>query len=256
MNDKRIEAEVEIEAPPEVVWEAWADPNRLAGWYVDDALGRIGQADQVTWIWGQMGMEIEYDVVELEPGRRFVLREADDGVRSTEVELTPQNGGTRVRVVESGFDTDADAVLSGWQMALGLLKVYVEVYYGGVVRSVLVMGKIDAPPGEVVALQRTEEGLQKWIGAAGAMPEEGEPVRLELEGDAVLDGQVLRRTETETSLTWPWIRGVLEMKQFPTSEGRAAALRAFTWAEPEELDLEELQELLSRTLGRFVDALD
>ncbi|MFO7893639.1 MAG: SRPBCC domain-containing protein [Longimicrobiales bacterium] len=256
MSEERIEAEVEIQAPTEAVWEAWADPDRLTGWYVDDALGRIGQTDQVTWIWGQMGLEIEYDVVELEPGRRFVLREADEGVRRTEVELTPENGGTRVRVVESGFDTDADAVLSGWTMALGLLKVYVEVYYGGEVRSVLVLGKVDAPPGEIVALQRTAEGLQKWLGAAGAMPAEGEPVRLELEEDAVLDGEVLRRTETETSLTWPLIRGVLEMKQFPTSEGRAAALRAFTWADPKELDLEELQELLSRTLGRFMDALD
>jgi len=256
VSEQRIEAEIQVSAPPEAVWEAWADPERIASWYVDQAEGRVGQDDQVTWTWGQVGMAREYDVVAVEPGHGFALRtETEYGHRATEVELTPVGSGTRVRVVETGFEADPDAILSGWQMALGLLKVYVEVYYGRYVRSVLVMGKTEATPEDVVALQRTPTGLGKWLDSASGIPDEGGAVRLEFEDGVVLDGQVVRKTATETSLTWPWIQGVLELKQFPVGEDRAAAFRAFTWSDERELELDELQELLTRSLGRFLEAL-
>ena len=254
---QRIEAEIMIEAPAEAVWEAWADPERIASWYVDQAEGRIGRDRQVTWIWGQMGISIEYDVVEVEPDHRFVLRaETPDGERGTEVRLERENGRTRVQVVESGFDGDPAPIRSGWQMALGLLKVYVEVYYGRTVRSVLVMGKTEAAPEEVVALQRTEAGLGRWLESATAVPAEGEAVHFELESGVTLNGQVVRRTATETSLTWPEIEGVLELKQFPVGDDYAAAFRAFTWGDEREVDLEELQEVLKDALSRFVAALE
>jgi hypothetical protein len=203
-----------------------------------------------------MGMVIEYEVVEVEPERRFVLRTETDGVEcGTEVELEAEDGTTRVHVIETGFDTDPDAVLSGWQMALGLLKVYVEMYYGRYVRSVLVMGKTEATPEQVVALQRTSEGLAKWTDAASEMPEEGGVVRLELEEGVVVEGQVVRRTGMETSLTWPAIQGVLELKQFPVGSDRAAAFRAFTWADDREVELEDLQDVLEESLSRFIEAL-
>jgi uncharacterized protein YndB with AHSA1/START domain len=31
-------AEMRTSAPAEVVWSAWADPEKLAQWFVDDAL--------------------------------------------------------------------------------------------------------------------------------------------------------------------------------------------------------------------------
>ncbi len=257
--EQQIEADIRVSAPVEAVWEAWADPERLASWYVDRAEGRIGQDDRVTWVWGQMGMSVEYQVVEHEPGHRFVLRtETETGSRGTEVELTPEDGHTHVHVVETGFDTDPEAVRSGWQMALGLLKVYVEVYYGREVRSVLVMAKTEASPQEVVAVQRTEEGLSRWVASASpvSMPAEGEAIRLDLEDGVELDGQVVRLTETETSLTWPAITGVLELKQFPVGQDRAAAMRAFTWAPEQEVELEDLQALLTDTLERFMGALE
>lgn len=256
MSEKRIEAEVRIGAPAHAVWEAWADPERVASWYVDQAQGRIGQTPSVKWTWGQLAMAVEYEVVEVEAERRFVLRTEtpEGGARGTEVQLEEDDGETRVRVVETGFDTDPEAVRSGWQMALGLLKVYVEVYYGRYVRSVLVMGKTEASPEDVVALQRTADGLSEWTDAAsGAMPEEGGAIRLELEEGVVVDGQVVARTATETSMTWPSIQGVLELKQFPVGNDRAAAFRAFTWND--ELELEDLQEVLSDSLTRFVEAL-
>lgn len=255
---ERIEAEVQIDAPAHAVWEAWADPERVASWYVDRAEGRIGQSPKVEWTWGQMGMAVEYEVVEAEADRRFVLRtETPEGaVRETEVELEEEREGegTRVRVVEKGLETDPEAVRSGWKMALGLLKVYVEVYYGRYVRSLLVMGKTEASPEEVVAVQRTAEGLERWTdSASGAMPEEGGSIRLELEGGVVVDGQVVRRTSTETSVMWPSIQGVLELKQFPVGRERAVAFRVFTW--DDELDLEDLQNVLSDSLSRLVEAL-
>lgn len=257
--DERIEADIAVNGPPEMVWEAWANPVHLARWFVDEARGRIGEDERVTWIWEQMGVELEYEVVAAEPGRRFELRAGtpDGGTRITEVALgSDEDGATRVRVAESGFGVDAGAVRSGWKMALGLLKVYVEDYWDWDVRSVVVMGKAEGTPDEILALQRTADGLDRWLDIDGALPEEGERVRLDFEEGLVLEGRVLRRTALETSLTWPWIQGVLEIKQFPVPDGRAAALRAFTWADESEVDLAALQEALTPVLARFLEALE
>lgn len=258
MSDDQLHVDIRIQAPPERVWEAWADPVRLARWFVDEARGRIGESESVTWVWEEFGLEVEHDVVAVEPGRRFELRaRGPEGVRATEVVLVGQDGGTtRVRVMESGFgDPTAEGIESGWQLALAALKTYVEEYWDRHARSVLVMDHTGAHSDAVRSMHRTEAGLARWLGSGGPLPEAGGPVALAHEDGLRVTGSVLRHSATETSLRWQEIDGVLELKQFPGPEGRMVALRACSWAPDGAIDPSAIRDRLARALGRLVAAL-
>ena len=256
-EEEGLRIEVEVEAPAERVWEAWADPVRLARWFVDEARGRIGESDTVTWIWEEFGLEVAQEVVEVEPGRRFELRaRGPDGARATEVILVSEGGGTtRVRIMESGFGADSEGTRSGWQMALAALKLYVEEYFHRDGRAVLVMAETGASPHQVRAMHRTAEGLARWLGAGGQLPEEGGRVALTHESGLRVTGRVLRHTDTETSLRWEEEDGVLELKQFPGPGARVVALRALTWKAEAAADPSALRGQLTEALDRLVAAL-
>lgn len=258
MKEDGIRIEAEIEAPAERVWEAWADPVRLARWFVDEARGRIGESDTVTWIWEEFGLEVEHEVAEVEPGRRFELRaRGPGGARATEVVLMEGDGSsTRVRIMESGFGAaEGEGTRSGWQMALATLKLYVEEYFDHDGRAVLVMAETGAAPDEIRAMHRTGDGLARWLGAGGPLPDEGGPVALAHDTGLRVTGRVLRHTDTETSLRWQEVDGLLELKQFPGPVGRMVALRAFSWAPKEAVDPSTLRGQLSDALDRLVAAL-
>jgi uncharacterized protein YndB with AHSA1/START domain len=134
-----VEREVYVEARPEVVWAAVTRPEELARWYA------FGGADvdlrpggRLVMRWEEHGEYLGF-VETVEPGRRFAYRYAvDPGVepapgRSNLVEftLTPEGEGTRLRVVESGFerldmspeerDKRAGESLQGWDGGLATL---------------------------------------------------------------------------------------------------------------------------------------
>jgi uncharacterized protein YndB with AHSA1/START domain len=107
-----VEREVFVEARPELVWAAVTQPENLARWYA------FGGADidlrpggRIAMRWDEHGEYLGF-VEKVEPGRRFAYRYAvDPGVqpapgRSNLVEftLTPEGEGTRLLVVESGFE--------------------------------------------------------------------------------------------------------------------------------------------------------
>lgn len=256
MTQPIVTAETRIRAPTERVWAAWAEPQRLASWFVDEARGRIGQDPRITWIWEQFGLEVESEVTEVDPGRRFVLRVGGpDGVRSTEILLVEGDAdSTKIRVTERGFGIDPDVVRSGWEMALAVLKVYAEDYWGRSLRSVLVMAETASDPSRILSMFQSAQGLAAWLGDGGPMPAEGESVDLRHGSGLAVTGRVLRHTGLETSLRWHEIDGILELKQFPGPEGRIVALRAFSWADP-GVDPVHLRALLSDALDRLTGAL-
>lgn len=146
----KVEREITINAPIERVWELVSEP----GWWIsDDAGDRSGQRR-----WREGDLEIIEDArygrfpvltVASEPPRYVSFRGAmsrpgeepmlNEG-NSTLVEfwLTEQDGGTLLRVVESGFAAIAAAAgdekpfftpeenSKGWEQELGILKSLAE----------------------------------------------------------------------------------------------------------------------------------
>ena len=141
MVPAKVEKDILIEAPIELVWRVVSEPDHIKEWFSEDAQidRRAGGVGSVSFPSG----ETYYLQVEaFDPPHRFAYRWLHaEGTKalpenSTLVEFTLQSegGGTRLRVVESGFDkidwTDDAKVKSvddhsrGWQAFLERLRDY------------------------------------------------------------------------------------------------------------------------------------
>lgn len=147
MSTDQIEREITINAPVERVWALITEPEHVGTWFGDaGATIDLRPGGAIEFRWKQHGDSLG-TVVAVEPPRRFAYRwvsltssrgQAPTDTNSTLVEFTlePAEQGTRVRVVESGFDAldctaeeRADALTGntrGWRAELGELVDYAE----------------------------------------------------------------------------------------------------------------------------------
>jgi uncharacterized protein YndB with AHSA1/START domain len=132
-----IEREIVIAAPPERVYAIITHPEHLGSWFGDAGAERDG--DTIKMRWAEHG-EAELRVVKEQPPHTFAYRwDANDaGVGDTLVEftLTAEDGGTRLKVVESGWtklntnperqDELREGNVRGWKHELGDLERYAQ----------------------------------------------------------------------------------------------------------------------------------
>ena len=130
---RQVEASIEIAAPVERVWEAWVDPEHIAGWFVDAARNRAQAGGSVVWAFEGFG-EFSQQVLVADANQRLVLQAFPGAL--LEVRLSSRGGSTTITVVNSGFSDAAEmdepmaGVGSGWQLAIAVLKEYVERHMG------------------------------------------------------------------------------------------------------------------------------
>jgi uncharacterized protein YndB with AHSA1/START domain len=139
-----IEREVVIEAPVERVWELVTKAEHLGRWFGDAGAEvdlRPGGALELRWTKDQARGRVEA----VEPPRLFAFRWApfedpggaqptDDNSTRVEFTLSEEGDGTRLRVVESGFDalatseeqrrSNLEGNTDGWRQELGELQDY------------------------------------------------------------------------------------------------------------------------------------
>ena len=105
----RIERTMSVAHPPERVWAAITTAEGLGTWFGQKATVdlRVGGLARVTW---DAGGSHELRIERLEPPHVLgwtwgIYGLADDDPRRTYVEFTlePEDGGTRLTVVETGF---------------------------------------------------------------------------------------------------------------------------------------------------------
>ena len=110
MVPDRISREVVIDAPPDRVWAIVTDPRHVARWFSDEAEIDLRPGGAMVLTWHGHGT-YRCRVEAVDPPHRFAFRwlrrednEPGDGT-STLVEfvLAAEGSGTRLRVVESGF---------------------------------------------------------------------------------------------------------------------------------------------------------
>lgn len=131
----RIERDLLIRAPIERVWTVLTDPAYVARWFGDKA--EIDLRPGGAAVFGWSGHGDGHAVVErVEPPRELAFRWAReagvpvDAGDSTLVELSLSvvDGGTRLRLVESGFTDDAHRKENsgGWDEELAELLALAE----------------------------------------------------------------------------------------------------------------------------------
>jgi uncharacterized protein YndB with AHSA1/START domain len=147
MVPDRIEREVLIEAPVEVVWSIVTESEHVGTWFSDSAEIDLSPGGKAVLTWDEHGT-FPGRVERVEPPRFISFRwarpagaEPGEG-NSTLVEfiLSAEGEGTRLQVVESGFsELDAtdeekakyrDGNIEGWEKELGELQEYVSKQVG------------------------------------------------------------------------------------------------------------------------------
>jgi uncharacterized protein YndB with AHSA1/START domain len=141
MLPDEITREIEIDAPPEVVWAIITEPRHLARWFSDEAELDLREGGAMLLTWHGHGV-YKARVETVDPpvtfAFRWVLRDGEEPVQggSTLVvmTLTATDAGTRLRVVESGFSDlswpeherahYADQNTKGWVTELDELRAY------------------------------------------------------------------------------------------------------------------------------------
>ncbi len=273
---RRVEAEIEVEVGPQPAWEAFADPEKLAGWFVDEARGRAESGSIQTWVFERFGYEIPYRVIEAVPGEKVVYGPGSEEMPPFILEVTFQQAGdpsagqaggpsseqaagpsTRIRLVNSGFgdpegwDEQYEGVRSGWIMALGALKEYLEHHDGEPRTLFMATRPADYAYEKLRPWYLEGEKLGSWLGEGAIPPEPGSSFHLELEEGETLSGRVLAVSDWEVAVSWEEIDGVLELKGFRQGDQQVIALRGWGWGMDQER-AHTLEQQMERALERLV----
>lgn len=243
-----IETRTRIRTTPARVWEAWADPQQIANWFVDRAEGRAIPGEIMTWMFDAFNIRQPVPIVEAKPGETFVIGSGDTPgpyghPYLLEITIARDGDQTVVRLVNSGFSEDANfdeeysGVVSGWQMALGVLKHWLERYPDSARAHRIVFEPTTYPHSALRPLFVTEEGRRRWL----------EPA-VPAESDVLVD------TGTEILLAWEAQRAVVGLKAFRMGSQRMVALDLSAWNES-PLDLDAIEAQFRHALNRINQAL-
>ena len=144
MVPQRIERDVLIDAPVEVVWAVVTQPEHISGWFSDSVELDLRPGGEIVLTWEDFG-NVRGRVERVEPPHFFSFRWviprtpdlelADDNATLVEFSLSAAGECTRLTVVESGFARLAgaedenqghvDSHRRGWEKELGELETYV-----------------------------------------------------------------------------------------------------------------------------------
>ncbi len=258
------QAEITTSAPPECVWQAWSDPDRVSEWFTDRAKGVAEAGATVTWHFDRFKIALPYEVIVAEQERHLVMRGSIPGRPAyvQEIRIQPAGTGSLVHVASSGFsrgeedDEEYEGVVSGWRIALAIMKHYVENHFGEPRRTFFAMqpARFDYP--RIRKFFTEEWYMGRWLTSTGSLAAPGGRFRLELRGGDTMTGTVLAVTNHEVALSWEEINGVIEMKAFRLGpQTRAVGLRGCGWVMSAELRL-EIEQMASMFLTKLVAALD
>jgi len=255
---RTIHAEIRTSASPQQVWEAWANPQKIAGWFVARATGEGKPGETMTWFFDEFGFAQPLEVVESVPGKHFVLKweppEGEPGI--LEIQIEREGGSTLIRLINSGFkegaqwDEEYEGVNSGWRMSLAILKHYLENYFGRSKQTLLVMEPAAFQYDQLLSNFLDSSKLARWLTKSGTIGIVGDPCNLALRDGDKLTGRVLAVTSREVTLSWNEIGGTLELKGFSMGPQRVVGVRRTSW----KLDREaaaRLKPSLEKAVARF-----
>lgn len=105
-----------LDAPPERVSRAWADPEELARWLPNRVEGALAVGARTDLVWPDQ--RVWWEVTEVVTGRLFAFRRGWlpdlSIVTSVRVGFMPSGFGTRLRLEDGPFNLDQPGGLDAW----------------------------------------------------------------------------------------------------------------------------------------------
>lgn len=139
---RKVDITLDLPAPVEEVWRCIAESEGIAKWFAPDATVEPGVGGWITQRWPS-GFETREPIITWEPNKRLRTLWSEDPDNATEENslvleylLEPHEGGTRLRLVHSGFgegeqwDSWYDGISRGWAFELRSLRHYLAHHLG------------------------------------------------------------------------------------------------------------------------------
>lgn len=156
MVPDRVEREILIDAPPDIVWSVLTEPEHVGRWFSDSAAIDLRPGGELILTWDEHGA-VYWRVERVDPphfvsfrwlrpmqGDAGGVEPLEDNSTLVEFSLGSEGEATRLRVVESGFRElagseqenakDAEEHSRGWELELGELRDYVSAQVRGPAR--------------------------------------------------------------------------------------------------------------------------
>jgi uncharacterized protein YndB with AHSA1/START domain len=130
-----IRLERRLQASPERVYRAWADPDTLTGWFAHRVEGALAVGTRSVLVWPARRMAV--DVLEADPVRRFRFRWTtlphDPFPSDVVVTISPRGLGSTLVLEAGAWDLslvgaleDHLEALEGWVEALAALRAHLD----------------------------------------------------------------------------------------------------------------------------------
>ena len=243
-HGRTIDTTIRMKTTPLRAWQAWADPQHIANWFVDRAEGEATPGTMMKWFFDTFGYSLDVPIVEAKPGSTFVSGSGDqpgpDGIPYLmEITITKDGGDTVMSLVNSGFSEDPKkddnfrGVDSGWKNALATMKVWLEDYPLRSRHHDLVVRPANFAPEQLRALYATAEGRSRWM-----------------EPDLQANGEVLCDTGVELLLSQPGSDGVVSLKAFQMGPQSMVGLDFSIWPDA-GATADDAKARLNRALDRL-----
>jgi uncharacterized protein YndB with AHSA1/START domain len=242
-----IDQTVRIKTTPERAWQAWADPQQIANWFVDRAEGEGRAGSTMRWFFDTFGYVMDIPVVESEPGKSWVVA-GDDGPDGMpylmEITISKDGGDTVMNLVNSGFSEDPkkkdtyDGTVSGWMHALATMKVWLENYPLRTRHHDLVVRPAPSTRDRLRPFYATREGRARWMN-----PE------LPSAGDVICD------SGSEVLLAWPERDAIVALKSFTMGPQSMLGVDISVWPDAGSMPA-DLKPQINRALDRLAALLD
>jgi uncharacterized protein YndB with AHSA1/START domain len=189
-HEFEVRKEIELAATPEQVWQAIATGPGIDAWFMGHNQVEPGAGGTVRMTVGDQTDQAT--ITGWEPRERLAVRSGpgeDGSFMAFEYLIEGRQGGTTVlRLVHSGvlggdWETEYDALRSGWDMYLHTLAEYL-AWFPGQTATVVTVFRPQAADQE-----RAWAVLARELGLSGTVAKD-QPARLPVAGPAQVDGVV------------------------------------------------------------------
>jgi uncharacterized protein YndB with AHSA1/START domain len=194
---RSIEKTVTIRASREAVWKALTEAEGIMRWFAPEARVEPGLGGKIFFSWGP-GMAAETAITAWEPLSHVQTGHGPQNGVELYVDyfVTGAGGETTVRLVHSGFSTDAqwdgeyDSHDRGWSVFMRNLRHALERHPNASCIQTIFMHKTTLSKMEAWNLLLGPHGLDSAGLLAGSQPHDGDAYRITMPDGTVLEGKV------------------------------------------------------------------
>jgi len=131
----QITSKMKIQKSANEVYEAIADPDKMANYWFSSGTARVETGKTITWKYAEYHAEGKVHILEADGIKKIIFTWGTEGEETTVSILLEQkdDSGTVVQITESGFNEDDPDLVAkmlgqkeGWVYMLTCLKAYLE----------------------------------------------------------------------------------------------------------------------------------